>query len=50
MTSGEYGTSKEEFAKAFVLDIKRSEKCFQIGLVLEKNKIKKEPFLSPSVF
>ncbi len=47
-TSG--ATSKEEFAKAFVLYVKRSEKCVQIGWLLAMKNLKKNSLLSPSGF
>jgi hypothetical protein len=43
-------TSKEEFAKAFILYIKRSEKCVQIGWVLAKKNLQMNSLLSQSAF
>jgi hypothetical protein len=44
-----WSTPKEEFAKAFMLYIKRSEKSIQIGLVLVNKKLKRNSDLSPSI-
>jgi hypothetical protein len=42
-------TYKEEFVKAFVLDIKRSANCVQIGWVLAKKKKRRNSIVSFSM-